>query len=75
LEEVKVKLAGLTLDSPVSFEVSVIVTSAVGWVSNTTVKVALVPDSDTVRLVCEVVIPSVSLSVVVTDTVGGVRLL
>ena len=38
---VKVRLAGLTVPSVVSLELRAIVTSAVGWVLSTTVKVAV----------------------------------
>jgi hypothetical protein len=39
----KVRLAGLTVPSVVSLEVSAIVTSALGWLFSTTVKVAVPP--------------------------------
>ena len=42
---VKVRLAGLTVPSVVSLELSAIVTSAVGWVLSTTVNVAVPPAS------------------------------
>ena len=66
---VKVRLAGLTVPSVVSLELSPMVTSAVGWVFSTTVKVAVPPASVVVRPdVGVTVMPAVSLSVLVTAT-------
>jgi hypothetical protein len=49
LPVVNVRLAGLTVPSDVSFELSPIVTSAVGCELSTTVKVAVPPASVVVR--------------------------
>ena len=66
---VKVRLAGLTVPSVVSLELRPIVTSAVGCVFSTTVKVAVPPASVVVRPdVGVTVMPAVSLSVLVTAT-------
>ena len=65
----KVTLAGLTVPSVVSFELTPIVTSAVGCEFSTTVNVAVPPASVVVRPdVGVTVMPAVSLSVLVTDT-------
>ena len=67
LAAVKVRLAGATVPSVVSLEVRPMVTSAVGWVLSTTVKVAVPPASVVVRPEVGVtVMPAVSLSVLVT---------
>ena len=64
-----VTLAGVTVPSVVSVEISPIVTSAVGWVVSTTVNVAVPPASVVVRPEVGVtVMPAASLSVLVTDT-------
>ena len=49
LAAVKVRLAGATVPSVVSLEDRPMVTSAVGWVLSTTVKVAVPPASVVVR--------------------------
>ena len=66
---VNVKLAGETVASPVSPEVTSITTLPTGCTSNTTVKVAVPPASVTVAVVVLNVNPAVSLSVVVAVTV------
>ena len=62
---VKVRLAGLTVPSVVSLELSAIVTSAVGCVLSTTVKVAVPPASVVVR-------PAVGVTVMPGGVVVGV---
>ena len=57
---VNVTDAGATVPSVVSSEESAIVTSAVGSVFSTTVKVAVPPDSVVSPLIAETVIPAVS---------------
>ena len=70
---VKVRLAGRTVPSVVSLELSAIVTLAVGCVLSTTVNVAVPPASVVVRPVVGVtVIPAASLSVLVTGDIGRV---
>ena len=66
---VNVKLAGETVASPVSAEVTSITTFPTGCTSNTTVKVSAVAPSLTVAVVLLSVNPAVSLSVVVAVTV------
>ena len=70
----KVRLAGETVPSPVSLEESPIVTSAVGWLVEPTVNVAVPPASVVVRPeVGLTAIPAVSSSVLVTDTSAAFR--
>ena len=66
LAVVKVRLAGETVPSVVSLELSAIVTSAVGCVLSTTVKVAVPPAS-------VVVSPVVGVTVIPGRVVVGVR--
>ena len=68
---VKVRLAGLTVVSPVSPEVTEMTTLLAGCASRTTVKVSVVADSETLvdPPVCVIVNPAVSLSAVAADTV------
>ena len=74
LPGVKVREAGATVPSVRSLEESPIVTFAVGWVSSTTVKVAVPPDSVVVRPdVGATVNPAVSLSVFVTATSAALK--
>ena len=69
LAGVNVRLAGSTVPSAVSVELSAIVTSAVGCDVRTTVYVAVPPASVVVRpKVGETVMPVASLSVLVTRT-------
>ena len=69
LAVVKVTLAALTVPSVVSFELTPIVTFAVGCEFSTIVNVAVPPASVVVRPdVGVTVMPAVSLSVLVTDT-------
>ena len=66
---VNVRLAGRTVPSVASLELSPMVTSAVGWLFRTMVKVAAPPASVVVRPEVGVtVMPAVSLSVLVTVT-------
>ena len=58
-----------TVTSPVSDEVTDKTTSLVGCESNTTVTVAVVPASETVDVVVEIVKPGPSSSTVETATV------
>ena len=69
--EVKVRVAGDTVASPVSPDVIEITTFEAGCALSTTVKVSVVPVSATLvdPLVCAMVNPATSLSVVVTETV------
>ena len=67
--EVKVKVDGLTVASPVSLDVTLNTTLLLGCESNTTVKVAVVPDSATVNEVSDNVKPALSSSVVLTEIV------
>jgi hypothetical protein len=74
LADVKVKLAGATVPSVASLELSPIVTSAVGCVLSTTVKLAVPPASLVTRPeVGLTVIPAVSLSWFVTETFAASR--
>ena len=69
LADVKVKLGLSTVPSAVLSEVVPIVTSAVGWLLRTTVKVAVAPASVVVKpLVGVTVMPLVSLSILVSAT-------
>ena len=69
LSEVKVKAAGLTVPSPSSELEMAMVTSAVGSVFRTTVKVSVPPASVTTKPSNgSTVIPGLSLSVFVTET-------
>ena len=52
--DVNVSEAGLTVPSVVSLELTAMVTSAVGWLSSTTVKVAVPPASVVVNAVAGV---------------------
>ena len=69
--EVKVRVAGDTVASPVSPDVTEITTFEAGWAFSTTVKVSVVPVSATLvdPLDWAIVNPATSLSVVVTETV------
>ncbi len=68
--EVKVMEVGLTVPSAVLLDDKPMVTSAVGWLLRTMVKVACPPDSDVVSPeVGATVIPASSLSVLVAETV------
>ena len=72
LAAVKVRLAGETVPSVVSLLDRAIVTSAVGWLPSTTVKVAVPPASVVTRpLVGSTVMPAASSSLLVTDTSSG----
>ena len=62
---VKVRLAGLTVPSVVSLEVTLIVTFAVGCELRTTVNVAVPPASVVFPEIADTVMPKKSLSVVV----------
>ena len=68
--EVKVRVAGETVTSPVSPDETEITTSDAGWASKTTVKVSVDPVSVTPvdPLDSATVNPAVSPSVVVADT-------
>ena len=69
----KVRLAGTTVPSVGSLELRAIVTSAVGCVVSTTVKVAVPPRFGRRQPVVGVtVMPAASLSVLVTATSAGV---
>jgi hypothetical protein len=69
LADVKVKLGLSTVPSAVLSEVIPMLTSAVGWLFRTTVKVAVPPASVVVKpLVGVTVMPLLSLSVLVTAT-------
>ena len=71
---VNVTLAGLTVPSDVSLELSPIVTFAVGCAVRTMVNVAVPPASVVVRpKVGLTVMPAVSLSMLITDTSSGFR--
>mgnify|MGYP003339582786 CR=1 FL=1 len=65
---VNVTDAGDTVPSVVSFELSPMVTSAVGCASSTTVKVAVPPASVVFPEIADTVTPEASLSVLVTLT-------
>ena len=72
LAAVKVRLAGETVPSVVSLQDRAIVTSAVGWLSSMTVKVAVPPASVVIRpLVGLTVMPALSSSELVTDTLAA----
>ncbi len=74
--EVKVSGVGLTVPSVGSLLLRARVTSALGWVVSTTVKVAVPPDSVVTKpLVGLTVMPAVSLSSLVTLTGGTEKLL
>ena len=76
LAGVNVSDAGATVPSVRSQELSPTVTSAVGWVLSTTVNVAVPPASVvTSPATGFTVMPAVSLSVLVTATSAGFRLL
>jgi hypothetical protein len=76
LPAVNVTLAGDTVPSLASLELRPIVTFAVGWVFSTMVNAAVPPDSVVIKpLVGLTVMPAVSLSVLVTNTSAGFRLL
>ena len=76
LAAVKVSVAGLTVTSPVSAEVTEIWTSLVGWASRTTLNVSVVLDSFTSvpDSVSVMVNPATSSSVVEAVTVWSVTL-
>ena len=74
LSVVNVNVAGDTVASPVSADDTVNTTLEVGWVSSTTVNVAIEPASVTVAVVPDRVYPAVSSSdVVVAVTVWSAR--
>ena len=73
LAAVNVRLAGDTVPSVASLLLTPIVTSPVGWVSSTTVNVAVPPASVVAPLIGETVIPAVSLSMLVDRHIGGVQ--
>ena len=68
MAEVKVKLLADKLPSVLSSPVKVTVTSLLGALVNTAVKVAVVPASDVVNGLPVSVKPALSLSVLVTET-------
>ena len=70
---VKVRLAGLTVPSVVSLEVTPILTLAVGCELSTTVKVAVPPASVVFPEIADIVIAKESLSIFRADTGEGVR--
>ena len=72
LATVKVRLAGVAVPSVVSLLDRAMLTSALGWLLSTTVKLAVPPASVVVRpLVGTTVMPALSSSVLVTDTSDG----
>ncbi len=74
LAAVKVRLAGETVPSPVSLLTIGSVTLAVGWLVNTTVKLAVPPASVVIRpLVGLTVMSALSSSTLVTSTSAGSR--
>ena len=73
LEEVNVREEGETVPSLVSELLTPIVTLAVGWEFSFTVNVAVPPASVVLPLILLTVKPSVSLSVLVTETSFGFK--
>ena len=73
LPVVNVREALSTVASSVSSEVTLITTFELGWASNTTVNVSVVPVSETVTAVLDLVKPAESLSAVATVTVWSAK--
>ena len=73
LPVVKVKEEGETVASSVSSEDTSITTFESGWASKTTVNVSVVPVSETVTAVLDLVKPAESLSAVATVTVWSAK--
>ena len=70
-EDVKVRVDGLTVPSPVSELLTATVTLAVGWLESFAVNVAVVPYSVVTPLIVVTVNPAVSSSMFTTERSSG----